>query len=439
MKTTVRIGITAVASPLEVGAGQAPTLMVGLEAALAAQNVPGIELYPAGPVTDPTSAVQAGGRFYDLRVDAVCVVAASWFEDYLVLDLIEECNVPVVAWARPGMETGSLCGMQQLGMMLKQTGHPFCFIFDEVSAPQALARALDYCSAAALVRQLRRGRIGHLGHRVEGMTETTSHELALKKVFGPRVVGIDTQVFLDRAKAVAPESLGEVWRKLKASVGRVTATEEAGIESLQVYTAMKETIAEGGLTSVAVGCYPHLMGKVCLAASLLGEEGTPIACEGDVNGALGMQMLTALTGEAVHNTDLLDPIAADNAIAFSHCGSGGFSLACSPADVTLGPVRLQNCGLCCLFTARPGPVTLVNIVATLSGYRLAVLSGEALPTEMVFPGNPLRVRFQSPYRQVLDWIAEEGLGHHWMAAYGDLRRSLKDLTEMVGCEWLQMA
>ena len=164
-----------------------------------------------------------------------------------------------------------------------------------------------------------------------------------------------------------------------------------------------------------------------------------MGCEGDVNGALGMLMLTKLTGQPVHNTDLLDPIPADNAIVFSHCGSGGFSLAPSLADVTLGPVRLMNCGLCTLFPARPGPVTLVNIVAERDGYRMGTLFGEAIETDMVFPGNPLRVRFGTDYRQILSWIAEEGLGHHWMAAYGDLRPELGHLAVMTGCEWLSLA
>lgn len=147
-------------------------------------------------------------------------------------------------------------------------------------------------------------------------------------------------------------------------------------------------------------------------------------------------MLTALTGEPVHNTDLLDPIAADNAIVFSHCGNGGFSLAADPSQIVLGPVRLMDSGVCALFPARPGPVTLVNLVATQSGYRLAMLAGEAIPTDMVFPGNPLRVRFRSDYRDILEWIVREGLGHHWMGAYGDLRQPLADLMTMVGCEWL---
>jgi L-fucose isomerase-like protein len=438
-KDRIRLGFTAVSSPLEMGAGQAPALLDHLQAAMGGGNDRLETIRPPRPVTDPASALEAGRYFYDQRADAVCVVAACWFEDYLVLDMLEECDVPVIAWARPGMETGSLCGMQQLGFMLKQLGKPYLFVFDEVGAAGSLARMKEFASAAALRRHLRRARIGHLGHRVLGMTETTANELALKKVLGPRIVHIDSQVFLERAARVAKASVAGPWQELKTRVGQVTASEEAGLDSMQVYTAMQETIQELCLSAVAVGCYPHLMGRVCLAASLLGEDGIPMACEGDVNGALGMLLLTKLTGQPVHNTDLLDPIPADNAIVFSHCGSGGFSLASSPAEVTLGPVRLMNCGLCALFTARPGPVTLINIVAGLHGYRMAALFGEAIETEMVFPGNPLRVRFGTDYRRILSWIAEEGLGHHWMAAYGDLRPELGHLAAMTGCEWLSLA
>jgi L-fucose isomerase-like protein len=436
----VRLGVTTVCSPLEVGANQAPALLDQLQRAFTESKIKRLGTYRApGPVTDPESAVEAGRYFYEQRVDAVCVLAASWFEDYLVLDLLEECDVPVIAWARPGMETGSLCGMQQLGFMLKQLGKPYCFLFEEVGAGEALKRTRDYALAAALRRQLRRARIGYLGHRVQGMTETTGHELALKKLLGPRVVSIDSQVFLERASRIPAASVAESWGKLKAEVGRVTAAEEAGIESLQAYTVLKEMVGELGLSVIAVGCYPHLMGKVCLAASLLGEEGVPVACEGDVNGALGMLMLTRLAGQPVHNTDLLDPIPAENAIVFSHCGSGGFSLAASASQVILGPVRLMNRGLCCLFPARAGPVTLLNVVPSLTGYRLATLHGEAVETDMVFPGNPLRVRLASDYRRFLSWIAEEGLGHHWMAAYGDLRQPLGNLAAMTGCEWFDFA
>ena len=113
-------------------------------------------------------------------------------------------------------------------------------------------------------------------------------------------------------------------------------------------------------------------------------------------------------------------------------------MAEDPSKITLAPVRLMDWGLCCLFPARPGPVTLVDIVPALDGYKMGVLFGEALRTEMVFPGNPLKVRFESDHREVLSWIAEEELGHHWMAAYGDFREELSDLAGMVGCEFVMM-
>jgi L-fucose isomerase-like protein len=439
MKTPIRLGIVVVASPLEVGAGEAPLLGERLAASWHAFDEQLMLCAYGQPITDPELAAVAGRYFYDQRVDALCVVAASWFEDYLVLDLLEECDVPLIAWARPGMETGSLCGMQQLGFMLKALGRSYCVLYDDLGSQETLRRAHDLALAAATRRSLRKARLGFMGHRVEGMTETTAHELAMKKVLGPRIVGIDTAHFLARADAVPPQVAMERWAEVKAEVGTVCVPDDSGRESMQVYLTLKEMIQEQGLAAVAIGCYPHLMGKVCLAASLLGEQGVPVGCEGDINGALAMLLLTQLTGVPVHNTDMLDPVPAHNSLVLSHCGSGAFSLACGPEHITLGPVRLMNRGLCCLFTARPGPCTLVNLVPAMGGYRLGVLYGEAIETTMVFPGNPLEVRFGSDYRDVLAWITDQGLGHHWMATYGDLRPLLADFTSMVGCEMLSMA
>lgn len=432
----IRLGLAVVASPLEIGADQAPVLLKELQESLGASGK--LDLCSYGVVGVAADAVQAGRQFYDERVHAICIIAASWFEDYLILDMLEECDVPIILWGKPGMETGSLCGTQQAGFMLKQLAKPYKLLFGELDSEPELGRLLAYTSAAAVRYGLRRARIGYLGHRVEGMTETTGHELALKKIFGPRIVGMDSQVFLDGVAQMDSQIVQEQWGKIKNQVGGVKCRDEDGLESLRVYAHLRSIIEEEKLNAVAVGCYPHLMGKVCLAASLLGEEGIPLACEGDVNGALGMMILTWLTSEPVHNTDLLDPIPEDNAIIFSHCGSGGFSLAKNDSEIILAPVRLMDRGICCLFTAKPGPVTLVNIIPTIDCYEIGVMEGNAVETDMVFPGNPLKVCFESDYREILSWIADEGFGHHWMAVYGSLGRELADLAGMVGCELKSM-
>ncbi|MCC6445488.1 MAG: hypothetical protein IT210_18760 [Armatimonadetes bacterium] len=403
------MGLMAAASPMEVGTSEAAPLLAALSAAFEAEGTVQAIPYP-DPVTDPDRAAAAGRFFADRRIVAVTALAASWFEDYLLSDMLEEYSVPAVLWARPGMETGSLCGMQQAAFLLKALDRPCRLLFAPPGCPDALARALCYVRAAGAARWLRRARIGLLGRPVEGMAETAAPELTLRKRLGPRVVGLDTARFLASACVEATQALRPRWAALARSVGNVCVPEEAGIESLQVYSALKRWIVAAGLSAVAAGCYPHLMGKVCLAASLLGEEGVPIACEGDVNGAVGMALLTHWTGRPARNTDLLDPVPEESALVFSHCGSGGFSLAERPADIELAPVRLMDTGLCCRFPARPGPVTLLNLVPGGNTYRLNALYGEALPAPMRFPGNPLQVRFASDYQAILAWIAGNGIG-----------------------------
>ena len=149
-----------------------------------------------------------------------------------------------------------------------------------------------------------------------------------------------------------------------------------------------------------------------------------MGCEGDVNGAVGQLMLTLLTGQPTHNTDFLEP-TEDGTVVFSHCGSGSFSLAEQRKDIELAPVRLMGQGVCALFPAKPGPVTLLSLFPRGAGYEVALLEGEAVSTEMVFSGNPLRVRFNCPIPKIIDWIYDEGIGHHWMAGRGHVGEEVR--------------
>jgi L-fucose isomerase-like protein len=200
---------------------------------------------------------------------------------------------------------------------------------------------------------------------------------------------------------------------------------------MKMFLAVRQLVGREGLDALAIGCYPHLMGRVCLAASMLADEGVPLACEGDVHGAVGQLMLTLLSGQPTHNTDWLEPLDEDS-VVFSHCGSGSFSLAEKPGEIQLAPVRLMGQGVCALFPARPGPVTLVNIVPCDAGYQMALLEGEAVSTPMVFPGNPLRVRFNGPTAHLIDWIHDEGIGHHWMAGYGHHGDEIRQWARIAG-------
>jgi len=253
----------------------------------------------------------------------------------------------------------------------------------------------------------------------------------LKKTFGCRVVPVDMVNLLRLAREADKNAKKQVWEKVKKDAAHSTVFDNAGLESAGMYLAIKKVVNEEGLSALAFGCYPNFMGFACLAASLLADEGVPVACEGDINGAVGMLILQLLTGFPTHNTDWLDPLP-DGSVVFTHCGSGSYTLAEHRRDITLAPVRLANQGVCSLFPARPGPVTLISLLPRAAGYQMAIMEGEAISTDRVFPGNPLRVKFSQPVEQVIAWIFREGIGHHWVAGYGHVGHVLQDMTDIIG-------
>jgi L-fucose isomerase-like protein len=423
-----RVGVGALSSPLEVGAPRAPRAAQDLTNLL--QEL-GCEVVPLGSVGTPEAASAAGRRLAEAHAEAAAFVAVSWFEDYLVLDLLEECRLPVLLWSLPGMETGALCGTQQLTACLKQLDAPYRAVHGPLDGEAPRREARVFLRAVALKGKLRRARVGLAGHRVAGMTEVAADEMALKKTIGPRLVPLDLLLLLARAKELSDDQVRARWQEVVKAAGVCRAAEQDGLDSLKVLAAVRELVAQHRLAALTIGCYPHLMGRVCLAASLLADEGVPLGCEGDVNGAVGQLILTLLTGQPTHNTDWLEPLA-DGSVVFTHCGSGSFALAEKQTDIELGPVRLMDQGICARFPARPGPVTLLNLLPSASRYQVACLEGEALSTTMVFPGNPLRVRFALPVARLIEWIHREGIGHHWMAGYGHVGAEVREWARLCG-------
>ncbi len=423
-----RVAVGSLCSPLEVGAGRAPQAAQDLSRLL---KEAGCEVLELGPVDTSEKSTAAGRAMAEGHVHAVALAAASWFEDYLVLDLLEECDVPVLLWALPGMETGALCGSQQLTACLQQMEKPFQCVYGPFDHTGHLQQAIVFLRAVALKQQLRRARVGFGGYRVTGMSEVAANEIGLKKAIGPRIIPLDMPLLLARAREIGDAEVRSRWERVVARSGCCKVSAHDGLDSIRVYVAVKELVDKHGLDALTLGCYPHLMGRVCLAASLLADEGVPLGCEGDVNGAVGQLLLTRLSGQPTHNTDWLEPLE-DGTVIFTHCGSGSFTLAKDPRDITLSAVRLMDQGVCALFPAKPGPVTLVSLLPLGDGYQLALLEGEAVPTTMVFPGNPLRVRFPQPTPALLDWIFAQGIGHHWMAAYGHFGREIKHWADLCG-------
>ena len=431
-----KVGFFMLCHPLEEGREEAPELF---QRALLKLKKLNLDVVAADEVVEnENSAHRAAEKFKKENIDIICVVEGTWSSDYLVLDILEEVDVPIITWGLPGIRKGSLCGIQQLDCVLTELKKPYKFVYGSVDEEEPYRIIESYAKAAFLKRVLRRAQLGLVGYRIKGMTEVTFDELELKSLLGPRIVHFGLNNLEDEINKVSNKEAERIWEEVKRKVGKINVNNEEGLNSVKAYLALKKWVKGESLLGLAVECYPDWMGRVCLAYSLLGEEGIPGSCEGDINSLVAMLMLSSLTGSPVHNTDLLIPYKEDNSILFSHCGSGGFSLAEDKEKISLSPVRLANKGVCVLFPAKPGPVTLVNLVGRKDTYRMCMVKGEAVKTEMVFAGNPVRVRFPIPVNKFLDIVAENGFGHHWMIGYGDVKEELEDFCKLVGLRYVSI-
>ncbi len=430
------IALVGLSGKFEIGFDQTPILMQE-----AAAHLPsfGVDLIDTRCVLYSDDAVkQAAERLKEGGFDALCVCVATWSEDHYLLDLLEFLHVPVILWAFPAVHTGSLCGTHQICSVLKELDKPYFFVYGRVDDQKAAERVAIAARAASLYRHMKQARIGTIGGRVKGMTEIAYDEFEIKQRVGPRIINLDESELSAACDAVTTEAAAFVWQNAKSCAGQVLSSDSQGADAARLYLAMKKLIGDYGLDGICVKCYPNFMGKVCLGYTLLSGEGIVCGCEGDVMGTVAMKLLSELTGGPVHNTDLLYPDPDGDTILFSHCGSGAFSLAAAKEDVQLAPVRLAGCGVCTLFPARPGTVTLINLVGRRGTLRLSAIVGEAVTCGMEFPGNPLKVHFQRSVTDIVQNIAEEGSGHHWMAGYGNVIQELEAFCSLAGVRMIRL-
>lgn len=436
-KINPRIGFCLVQNKFEVGADRSKEIYDQAVKEFSKYN--NIDFFPFCEFVDNDErAVQAGDFFYEKKIDLLLCIESTWSNDNYVIDILEYTNAPLVLWAMPGMETGSLCGFHQLGVVLHELDRKHEIFYGPVNDKNIQKKIITFAKAAGLKNYLRKSKLGLIGYRVRGMTEVAFDELELKRKFGPGIIHFGINNILDGVKSISNREAEETWLEIKKSGAKISVSDSDGLISVKNYLLLKKLANENNLNGFAVECYPEIMGQVCLAASLLARENIVIGCEGDVNSTMGMLILDYLTGLPVHNTDLLDP-DSKNSIIFSHCGSGDFSISKDINEIELCPVRLLQCGVCVKFLPKLGEVTLLNIVGRRDTYRISALDAYSQETGMVFPGNPLSARFNISVEKFLDIVSKNSIGHHWIIGYGNVLEELKYFTGLVDVKIVEFA
>ena len=424
-----RVGLYAVYEPPEEGWQDWEDKLRQVSAELQAMGL-AIAQAPEA-VIDLASSDRVASWFSTQRLDLLHALIITWSFDHYTVVIQQQNPLPVAIRSLTGIRTGSLVGGQQLQCVLADLGVNHRLFFGPPGNPDVAAETAIYARGCALVRRLHGARLAVIGRRTEGMTPTAVDELEVLRLFGTRLLNYGLDELNSLAGQVADETAESVWVEIAAGARAVTSQGEYGVLAARNYLALKGMVGDLGLQAVSIGSYPQCQGTMCVPIALLNQDGVATGCEGDVNSTLAMFLLTLLSDSPVHFGEMLDIDLKANTLVTSHCGCGSPALA-DDDGYTLCPVRLADDGVCIRFTARPGPVTFVNLVGRKGSYRLCAFEGEAVPTGMVFEGTPLKFKMRSPFEKVWKSITDGGFGHHWMTGYGHFVPELAEFCRLTG-------
>jgi L-fucose isomerase-like protein len=209
------------------------------------------------------------------------------------------------------------------------------------------------------------------------------------------------------------------------------------------WEALSQLSQSEGLSGIALRCWPEFFTELgcaaCGAMSMMSDSGVPCSCEADVNGTVTQLLLQGVSGEAAFGTDLVSADPESDTFVFWHCGLAPLSMA-DPLVKPRGTIHSnRQLPLLMEFPLKPGRVTIARLSdSKREGYRLVVGRGEMVSRPNSFSGTSGVCRFDSPVRDALDVIMNEGLEHHYSITYGDHFDSLLAVADLLDLPVVQL-
>ncbi|MFN2352328.1 MAG: L-fucose/L-arabinose isomerase family protein, partial [Kiritimatiellia bacterium] len=366
--------------------------------------------------------------------------------------LAVQLGKPVICWSEPEppmaggrIAANSFCAVNMHAHALWKMRRPYLWVHGApAEARPELARQFKVLSA---IQTLRRARIGLLGGRVPGFYTSNYNELALLAAFGTEVEIVTLLELVKLTETVPDADRAAAVRQIQDSCVCEVSDAEL-LKGAALFVAFRKLTEKYRLDAWSVRCWPEfseLYGiGVCHILGCLTNSGVPVACEGDVYGALSMLMLKNLAGADTFFCDLISFDQAGDTGLFWHCGAAPLSLCrpgCRPAlrrhSIIDGGDRK---GIAAEFPLKSGPVTVVRISEQRDGggFRLLSIHGEGLDTEQLLHGNPLQVRFRRPAADLAARLIESGFEHHYVLVHGDLSGELRIISRLLNLEYVAL-
>ena len=295
-------------------------------------------------------------KFKDARIDALFVPFCDFGEESVAAAIAAAFQVPTLVWGPrdefPNTDTArgrdTQCGMFAATKVMRNHGVKFSYIYNVATDDPAFSNGfLNFVRVAAIIRDLGSLRVLKIGDRPGSFLSVMANDANLVNRFRITTVPAAPSMLTGRAMRLIEENDPEIetyckslqarFDPIKVMPGMPGMPKESFDDVLKKAAALKIVISrvmkEQNCTAAAFECWSAFSFGFgvcpCVAIGDLTDEGYPLACECDVNGAITMAInrACALYEDSGFLADLtIRHPENDNAELLWHCGPFPYSL-----------------------------------------------------------------------------------------------------------------
>ncbi len=335
----------------------------------------------------------------------------------------------------------------------------------DIEDDKTLQRVVSFLRAATAVNRLRGETFGLFGGRPMGMYTAVADPDQWQKLFGIDVEHTDQWEIVREAEKVPEDKVERAFRWLEKNVKKIRydgkqLTPDKLKLQIRSYYAVKKIIGEKGLDFIGIKAQPELTDDFVtmdLTETFMNDpydwdgpyEPVVDATEGDMDGALTMEVLKHISGQPVMFADVRHYDEDDD--FFDLCNSGSHPTYF--AGHSFDPVKnlrkvefypegfyFPAGGASVRSIAAPGKVTMARFSRKSGKYWLAILPGEFLDLGKEAEKKAEATQVEWPHAFVrLEVPADEFLAeydaNHTHATYGDWKDELVWVAKILGIDY----
>ena len=385
--------------------------------------------------------------------------------------IVREMNIPVVLVALQPLQAldyahattymqlcnDDLCSVPEFtGVAIRMGKTPPPLVLGMLEGDAAADARLDeWCRVAHVLHDLRRARIGHLGHVLEAMLDMQTDPTAVTAQFGCHVVQCEADQMMPIYRSIDPagEEVAAMKKRIldffdtpdPVSDPLTCKLTDADLETAAVVAVtLEKYIAEKSLDGLAYyyegepgSPVRKLVTNFIVGNSLLTSAGFPMCGEFDIKTCLAMLIMDRL--EIGGSFAEFHPVDFTNdTVLVGHDGPHHLNIADRrPVIRSLKKYHGKpGSGAGVEFNIKTGPITMLSIGINGSGkFRFIIAEGESVPGPIPPTGNTnTHGRFQPDVRTFLErWVAE-GPTHHFALGIGHHAETIRKVADALGIE-----